>query len=791
MTIADFVSQLQSLDVRLSAEGERLRLNAPPGVLTDSLRRQVAERKQELLVFLRDNMASAASTPPPVVRRTTVNPAPLSFAQERLWFLEQLEPGSPVYNLCRAYRLMGKLNLFALEASLNEIVRRHEVLRSVIRVADSQPAQVVQPPFELNTSVIDLRAMTDVEGEKEIRRRIQQAAEKPFDFAAGKFLRAELLRLADDEQILILAAHHIVSDAWSMGILTRELWSLYEAYAAGKSFRLEELPVQYADFAVWQREYLQGHVLEAQLAYWKKQLSSLPNVNLPTDRLRPPQQSFRGARLSITLQEALTAAINNLSNECGVTPFMTLLAAFQVLLYRYSGQEEIVVGSPIANRRRSELEPLIGFFVNTLVLRTDLSGNPTFEELLVRIREVCLGAYAHQDLPFGKLVQELQPERDQSRNPLFQVMFALQNATQRFSPPAELMVEPIEFETGRSLFDLSLFLRDRDGRYIGYFEYSADLFDAPRVERMAGHFQILFAAIVAHPDQSIPTLPILTAAERQQILVDWNDTAADYPKDKCIHELFEDQVEKTPNAVAVLFERQQITYRELNTRANQLAQYLHSLDVGPEVLVGICVERSLEMVVGLLGILKAGGAYVPLDPAYPRERLAFILEDAQVSLLLTTQRIIEDGTWRIEDGTPRSSILDPQTKVVCLDRDWPLISEQSEERPTSGVDSQNLVYVIYTSGSTGKPKGVAIEHRNTVNLLQWAKTVYGRTELAGVLASTSICFDLSVFELFLPITCGGKVILADNALCLHDLAAKQEITLINTVPSAVAQMLAL
>jgi amino acid adenylation domain-containing protein len=757
-------------------------------VLSASLRAQIAERKQELLQLLRSNNQSAELIAPPIIPRKTSNATPLSFAQERLWFLEQLEPGRAVYNICRASRLTGQLNLSVLEASLNEIVRRHEVLRSAIRVADGRPAQVVQPRFELKISVTDLQRMADRERERELSSRIQQAADRPFDFSSGKFLQAALLRIANDEHTLVLTTHHIVSDAWSMGILTRELWSLYEAYAAGNSPPLRDHRIQYADFAVWQREWLQGEVLDRQVSYWKKRLKDLPKLNLPTDRPRPVRQSFHGARTPISLPEALTAAINELSNQSGVTPFMTLLAAFQVLLSRYCGQEDIVIGSPIANRSRTELESLIGFFVNTLVLRSDLSGNQTFRELLARVREVCLGAYAHQDVPFEKLVQELQPERDQSRNPLFQIMFVLQNAPRPITDVQGLRIEAVERENARSQFDLSLFLREREGRYIGYFQYSTDLFDASTIERMAGHFVTLLEGIVADSDQPISTLPLLSNAERHRLLVEWNDTAADYPKGKCIHELFEQQVERTPDAIAAIFNEERLTYGELNARANQLSHYLQRLGVGPEVLVGIYVERSLAMLVGLFGVLKAGGAYVPLDPAYPRERLAFMVEDAQVSVLLTQKRLIEDRGWEIEDGDPRSSRFDPQLRVVFVDQDLSLIEREGSHNPKIQTNPNNVAYVIYTSGSTGQPKGVAIEHRNACNLLHWANGVYRSRELESVLASTSICFDLSVFELFAPLSWGGKVVLVENALCLRESPAADEITLINTVPSVMTAL---
>jgi amino acid adenylation domain-containing protein len=716
-----------------------------------------------LLKFLREHQ-SASLIPPPVVQRRNSESAPLSFAQERLWFLEHLEPANSLYNICRASRLLGQLNLPALEASLNEIVRRHEILRSAIRVLDGRPVQVVQPPFELKVPVTDFEHVAGPEREREISRQIQKVAAMPFDFSAGRFLRAALLRLENRAHILILTTHHIVADAWSMGILTRELWLFYEMYAAGNASPLEDLQVQYADFAVWQHEWLQGDVLEAQLAYWKKQLDDLPILNLPTDRLRPSRQSFRGARMSLSFPESLTRSINDLSTECGVTPFMTLLAAFQVLLYRYSGQEDVVIGSPIANRARTKLEPLIGFFVNTLVLRSDLSGNPTFNELLARVREVCLGAYAHQDLPFEKLVQELQPERDQSRNQLFQVMFVLQNATRPFTGIAGLRIEPLELATTRSPFDLSLFLREREDKYIGYIEYSTDLFERDRIERMAGHYQRLLEAIVADPDHPISTLPLLAESERHQLLIRWNDTEAEYPKESCIHEVFEAQVERTPDARAIEFEGKQLTYRELNRRSNCLAHYLRRLGVGPEKLVGICVDRSLEMVIGLLGILKAGGAYVPLDPTYPRERLTFMLKDSEVSVLLTQESHIEDGRLTRENSDPLSSILDSQMKIVCLDTNWETIAAESQQNLHTEVKSDNLAYVIYTSGSTGKPKGVAMTHRPLTNLIVWHREHIPMRRGARVAQFATLGFDVSFQEIFSTLCSGNALVLVSEEL---------------------------
>jgi len=689
--------------------------------------------------------------------------------------LEQLEPEAAVYNISRAVRLFGTLNSSALEASLNEIVRRHETLRTEFRLIDGQPVQVVQPSADVSIKTVDLSSLAEDKRQTEIALTITSETERPFDLSAGQLLRCTVIPGRNDDHVVILTTHHSVSDAWAIGILTRELWSVYEAFSKGNLSPLKPPPVQYSDYAVWQRAWLQGDVLESQFVYWKERLKDLPVLNFPTDRPRKPRQSFCGARLPIALSEDLTRSVNEVSDHFAVTSFMTLLAAFQVLLYRYTGQEDVVVGSPIANRRRPELEGLIGFFVNTLVLRADLSGNPSFSEFLLRVRDTCVGADANQDLPFEKLVQELQPERDQSRNPLFQVMFVLQNATRPFTGISGLRIEPIQIETTRSPFDLSLFLREREGKYIGYIEYSTDLFDRDRIERMAGHYRTLLEASVADPDQSIATLPILTEAERHQILVEWNDTAADYPKDKCIHHLLEEQVERTPDAIALEFEEQRVTYRELNQRANQLAHYLMTLGIGPEKLVGICAERSIEMVVGVLGILKAGGGYVPLDPAYPKERLWFMLKDSQVSVLLTEQKLVE-GRWKIEDGDPLCSIFDPGLEIVSLDRDAQEIKHQSSNNPCPNIRPQHLAYVIYTSGSTGQPKGVVMSHRSLQNLITWQLKSLATNPTARVLQFSSLNFDVSFQEIFSTWCSGGTLVLIREELRHDPLRLLRELT---------------
>jgi amino acid adenylation domain-containing protein len=702
---------------------------------------------------------------------------PLSFAQERLWFLNQLQPDDTAYNMPTAVRLMGHLDVVALECSLNEIIRRHEALRTTFAVVDGNPKQIIAPTLELPLRVIDLQELSTADWEAAARRLASNEARTPFDLAQGPLVRTTLLRLNLEEHVLLVTMHHIIADGWSVSVFFRELSALYQSYASGKPSQLLELPIQYADFTVWQREWLQGEVSETQLAYWKRQLHDAPMVlELPADHPRPAMQSFRGATQSCILPITLAEKLTTLSRREGATLFMTLLAAFQTLLYRYTGQDDIIVGSPIAGRNQVETEELIGFFVNTLVLRTDLSGNPSFRELVGRVRELALEAYTHQDLPFEKLIEALQPSRDLSRSPLFQVMFVLQNAPMGKLELPGLTLTPLDIESVTAKFDLTLFMRETAQGLQATMEYSTDLFDATTITRMLGHFQTLLEGIVADPNRRLSELPFLTEAEVRQVLVEWNRTKADYPQDVCVHELFEAQVECTPDAVALVFEDQQLTYRELNCRANHLAHSLRTRGVGPEVPVGICMERSLEMVVGLLGILKAGGAYVPLDPAYPQERVAFMLADTQATVLLSQKRLA-------------ARLPAHRTQVVAVDAEWERMTQHDEENMTSGTTADNCAYVIYTSGSTGKPKGVAIEHQSVTTLLYWARDMFPSADLAGVLASTSICFDLSVFELFTPLSWGGTVILAKDALHLPTLPGAKDVTLLNTVPSAMAELL--
>lgn len=678
---------------------------------------------------------------------------PLSFAQERLWFFDQLEPGNPFYNLCSAVRVTGQLNAETLRQSIEKIIERHEILRTAFAGGEKEQVQVIFDTKSFPLPLIDLSACSPGEREKEAQKQSAEEAQLLFDLTQPHLLRAQLLRLSETEHTLLLSAHHIIFDGWSLGVFLRELAAFYEGFINKNLARIPPLPIQYADFATWQRQQMQGEILETQLTYWKQQLSgSAAVLNLPTDFSRPAVQSYKGGRQLFELPEHLTEAIRQLSRSEKTTVFMTLLAAFKTLLYRYTGQEDILVGSPIASRNCSETESLIGFFVNTLVLRSDLTGNPTFRELLARIREVTLGAYAHQELPFEKLVEELQPNRDLSHSPLFQVMFAFQNASELALELPGLSLNCQQIHSGTANFDLTLELEATATGIRGWFEYSVDLFEPTTITRMAGHFQSLLESIVANSFARLSDLPMLAEAERQQILFEWNNTQTNNFQNACIHRLFEAQVAKTPDAVAVQFECRSFTYRELNDRANQLAHYLHSFGIKPDAIVGVYMERSLDAIVGILGILKAGGAYLPLDPIYAKERLAFMLEDAGVRVLLTQAELKAE--------TPAQNNI----SVICLDAEWQTIAQQNKSNPDSALLPENLAYIIYTSGSTGKPKGVMVQHQSLANYTQAASVEYGIEAGDRILQFASLSFDASAEEIYPCLTRGATLVLRGNSM---------------------------
>nr|WP_201280317.1 non-ribosomal peptide synthetase [Hassalia byssoidea] len=701
---------------------------------------------------------------------------PLSFSQARLWFLDLLEPNNAAYNMAIAFRLNGDLNQEALHRSLQEIIQRHETLRTTFESKDGIPIQVIHEFEQVPLTACEL---SHLQQEEELKKAVKEAIICPFNLGTLPLLRVYLYRLAEDRHVFVVVMHHIVSDGWSLGLMIKELSLSYTAFCRGDASPLPSLSLQYGDFAHWQRTIFDKTQLQQQLSYWKEKLSGKIEVlELPTDFPRPAVARYQGGAVSFTINKKVGDRFGQLCESQGATLFMGLLGVFTTLLMRYSGQQDLLIGTPIANRNRKQIEDLIGFFVNTLVIRIDLSGNPDFQTLLLRIKEETLQAYAHQDVPFERIVEELQPERNLSHNPLFQVMFVLQNAPMGNLELPNLSLTPLELEQVTAKFDLTLLMNETEEGLQGTWEYRTDLFDVATINRMVGHLQTLLESIVANPEQRIAELPLLTATEQHQLLVEWNNTQTEYPQDKCIHQLFESQVEKTPDAVAVVFENEYLTYRELNKRANQLAHYLRSMGVKPDTLVGICVERSLSMVIGLLGILKAGAAYVPLDPRLPQERLTFILEDAQISVLLTQQLL------NIENIA----------QTIYLDTHWQIITQQSEENPLSKVVADNLAYAIYTSGSTGKPKGVMLSHRNLCNHMFWMQATFPLTEKDKVLQKTPFSFDASVWEFYAPLLVGGQLIIArpgghqDSAYLIKAIA-NLKITTVQLVPSLLQMLL--
>lgn len=674
---------------------------------------------------------------------------PLSFAQQRLWFLDKLEPDNPAYNIVVGFRMDGYLHSVALQRALQEIVQRHEVLRTTFsQDAQGNPIQIIHESQQLSFTTTDLSHLSPTAQEQELQQVLTQEALCPFNLETGPLLRVHLYRLAENVHVFAAVMHHIIADAWSLGIIVKELSQLYPAYCSNQESPLSPLSLQYADFAHWQRTTFTQTQLQQQLEYWKQELKGeIQPLELPTDYPRQAIATYNGSEVSFTVDLQNYQAFKQLCESQNATLFMGLLGVFKTLLMRYSGQHDLLVGTPIANRNHRQTEDLIGFFVNTLVIRTDLSDYPTFSTLLERIKEKTLQAYAHQDVPFEKLVEELQPERNLSHNPLFQVMLVLQNAPIGKLELPLLSFTPLEMASTTVKFDLSLSLAETETGLQGVWEYNTDLFDASTITRMVEHFQILLAAIVANPQQPITELPLLTSHEQQLL----NYPNSQLPTPHSLIHWIETQVERTPNAIAVEFDNQQLTYKELNHQANQLAHYLQSLGVKPEVLVGICVERSLEMVVGLLGILKAGGAYVPLDPTYPQERLAFMLADSQVSVLLTQQHLLEQLPTH-------------QASVVCLDTDWLTISQHSQENPVTQIQPENLAYVIYTSGSTGKPKGVTIQHNSLVNYTEARINEYRLVSDDKCLQFASISFDGAVAEIYSCLSAGATLVLRTDEM---------------------------
>ncbi len=698
-------------------------VRAPTGGLADPLRVHLAEQLNQAVE------ESAAD--------------PLSFAQQRLWFLDQLEPNSPLYNIPSVARLTGVLDVAALERALNAIVARHESLRARFVSRMGEPAQIIDETADLRLQVRDLTGCT----EEELRRLMREETQRPFNLGADRLVRVSLLRLKAEEHVFMVTMHHIVSDEWSYGIFYRELAQFYAGFTQGRQVQLPELPIQYADFAHWQREWLQAKALERQLGFWKQQLSGAPvALELPTDHPRRSTPTLAGAVQQRRLDSTLSDQLKQLARGQGATLFMVLLAAFKAFLYRYTQQEDIVVGSPVSGRSRLETEDLIGFFVNTLPLRTKLSSEMTFQHLLAQVRETALAAFSNQDLPFEKLVEALQPDRSSSQTPFVNVMFMFQSGLTKPIELAGLGLEFLPSGTGTAKFDLTLGIQDSaEGLLLGT-EYSTDLFEAGSIARWLGQFETLLRGIVAQPAQRLRELPLLSEAERRQVLVEWNQTHTDYPRNRCVHELFEAQAAQTPNAVAVVFEDKKLSYRELNRRANQLAHHLRRCGVEPRMNVGLCLDRSLEMVVGMLGILKAGAAYAPLDPALPRERLTVMLEELQVPVLLTRRGLA--------DALPAGCA----PRLLCLESEWRAIARENADELVCEVEAEDVAYISFTSGSTGRPKGVCLPHRSIVRLVKNTRCFeFSAKDI--FLQTVPISFDASLLEVWGALLHGARLVL--------------------------------
>jgi len=750
--------------------------------MSDGLEHLTPQQQALLVEVLKKKAASRANKeengPPPLLiplcsRERTL---PLSFAQQRLWFLQKLAPDACTYNIPVAFRVTGDLDADALERSLQCIVNRHEILRTTFTIDTGEARQCIGPELRVAIPLTDLSALPEELRIAELQRLWDAEATTPFDLSEGPIVRASLLRLEKRDHVFMLTIHHVASDAWSMGVLFRELSTLYKAFISAQEASLPPLRIQYADYAVWQREWVAGDMLEEQLSYWKEHLKGIPALSeLPTDYARPAVQSYRGALERFTLPEDLTPSLLGLAKSLNVTPFMLLLSFFAILLSRWSGQDDVAIGTPSAGRTHSETDGLIGFFVNTLVLRCDLSGAPTFADLAGRVREVCLGAYSHQDVPFEKLVNELQVQRTLDRNPLFQVMFSYDEHSEPELLLGDCTAKVQLYHSNTSKFDLTLGITNIQGRLDCVFEYNTDIFEASTIRRFFESFQTLLSSTMMSPETLITNLDILPHAEQSQVLFGFNDNAGTYPQDTCVHYIIEEQAARTPNATAVVFNGRELTYAELNARSNQLARHLRAIGVGPGVLVGICVERSFEMVVGLLGILKAGGAYVPVDPAYPEERIAFMLSDASAAVLLAQEKFL-------------AKLGRHHGQIICLDTQWSLIGGKDSENLGQIASTDDIAYVIYTSGSTGRPKGSGVLHRGLTNLVCWYATEFQIGNYDRILLVSSFGFDLTQKNILSPLTTGACLFLFpfehyDPDLIAHAISTHQ-ITLLNCTPSA-------
>ncbi|OBQ27589.1 MAG: non-ribosomal peptide synthetase, partial [Aphanizomenon flos-aquae MDT14a] len=746
-----------------------------------SIENSLTNQKRDLLKLLLNKKGINLQTET-ILPRPNSEPAPLSFGQEQLWFLSQIQDNT-TYNLPLALQISGSLNISVLEQVITEIVRRHEILRTNFQQIEGKNLQIIRPEINISLQVINLEQITAKQQLQNVQQLINQETDKIFNLSEDDLFQSTLYQLNQNSYILLLNMHHIISDGWSIGILLQELSTLYGAYLAGNKSPLPDLQIQYADYAIWQKEKFTSEIREKQLNYWKQQLADIPPLlELPTDKPRPPIQSFRGGIWEFSINSNLSQKIRTLTQQSDATLFMIMLAAFVILLYRCSGQDDILIGSPMAGRNRQEIQSLIGYFVNTVVLRTKLTGNPNFREILNQVRQVATDAHNYQDIPYNQVVEVLNPQRNLSYNPVFQILFDLQHSlTDKLQLPG-LTLQPFLGEHSTSKFDLSLIIEDRGTELIGAWEYSSDLFTQEAISRITENFQTLLNGIVNNPETPINQLPIISAFEQQQILEKWNNTQQDYPESFCIHELLTQQVIKTPDAIAVKFGNQQLTYTQLNQKANQLANYLQNCGVTSEVLVGLYLERSLDILIAILAILKAGGAYLPLDPKYPQTRLTDILNDSQVSIILTQEKLLTSLSSPLPRGeTPLTPY---QGKIILLDTDLTIISQQNIETPISAIKPDNLAYVIYTSGSTGKPKGVMITHQNIINHATSIIDKYQINSHDRILQFTTFIFDVAAEEIFPAWLSGATLIICPqemvtNLIEFSQFLAQESLTVVN------------
>lgn len=782
MKISSYLRSLRKEGIHFRIVEGRLKCEAPKDLLTPERLSDIQNRKSEIIAFLSRVDLIENNAIPPIEVISREGDLPLSFAQQRAWFLEQLQPGCPMHNLPGGWWLRGPLNVKALRATFTEIIRRHEVLRSSFGEDDGRPKISIAPVSEFDISVEDLRVIPESERKAELMARIEGEIEKPFDIEKGPLLLARLYRTRDEEYALYFMKHHIIWDAWSVDIFMKELSEIYPAFAAGKPSPLADLPFQYADYGAWENKLLSGDTLSGDFDYWRNQLSgNLPVLEIPTDFLRPLAVTYYGTSDVIELPDVMLSGLRTLGRQEQSTLYMVVLAAIKILLCRYANQREVIVGCPIENTILPEIEPLIGFFVNMLVLRSRVDFRLSFRDFLRSVRKTCLDAFSHQSLPFEKIVNDLNLTRDASRTPIFQAIFLYQDATSRPASMGDVKLEQFNVPMGSSQTDVHFWLKQQRNVWMLGIDYSTDLFKAETVRRMLIHLRTLLEDVAHSPDKLIGQIDIMPKSESRQLLVSWNNTETDYPIDVCLHELFEAQAERTPNSVAVEIEDKMITYDKLNRRANKLAHHLQMLGVVPGTFVGIYAERSIEMVVGLMGILKSGGAYVPLDPNYPHDRLAFMLDDSQVPVLVTAGKELEN-------------LPEYAGKVVSINRDKGINNIESDVNLDSGVKPDNPAYVIYTSGSTGKPKGVVGLHRGAINRFNWMWRLYPFDENEICCQKTSLSFVDFVWELFGPLLQGIKTVIfpddiVQDPIQLAQSLAANHVTRIHLVPSLLRAVL--